>query len=162
MHFKGCNTMTREAWPKVWLPITYLKPDLRRTARAMWDALRPPPQPPGQGTVRGVKRDWSGLGWDGADEGGRRCSQRLAAGQEQVEASVVAARAAAAWGVVLRPVAAAPEGMAVGTATVIEHAAAPWGVVLRPVAQVPAGMATAQAAVIADADWGGGVSGTGR
>ena len=79
MCFAGRDPVTREAWPDEWIPVKWLKPDLRREARAIDSAAAARAAEQAGSRICGVRRSWAGLGWEGADEGlPRRGRSRLA------------------------------------------------------------------------------------
>ena len=69
LRFCGCDPVSRAEWPMEWMPITWLKDDLKAVARRM-EAEKVAAAAAAAAThVTGRKRSWAGLGWDGADEG---------------------------------------------------------------------------------------------
>ena len=74
VQFAGLDPLLKTPWPQEWVPITWLKPDVKATARAMERASSAAAAASESGAAAaaacaGSKRPWSGLIWDGADEG---------------------------------------------------------------------------------------------
>ena len=86
--FVGIDPVEKTPWPMEWVSIKLLKSDLKRQARdmelALVAALRPAVAPSGAGSKR-----WSGLIWDGADEGRPRRSGRHSDGSASTAAEAL-------------------------------------------------------------------------
>ena len=66
VRFSGVDPLSKALWPTQWVPVTWLKADLRKVAREMEkEKVKAVEEPPRMGD----KRSWAGLIWDGADEG---------------------------------------------------------------------------------------------
>ena len=107
-----------------WMPITWLKDDLKAVARRM-EAEKVAAAAAAAAThVTGRKRSWAGLGWDGADEGlprrgrsagmgERRAAEASAAAPPAADAAQAAVAALPLIEVCPLPAGGAPEGIAV-------------------------------------------------
>jgi len=69
VRFCGRDPVSKEPWPMEWVSITCLKADLKAQAREMEAALRAAVV---VAPMAGRKRSWTGLHWEGADDGGLR------------------------------------------------------------------------------------------
>ena len=124
LRFCGCDPVSRAEWPMEWMPITWLKDDLKAVARRM-EAEKVAAAAAAAAThATGRKRSWAGLGWDGADEGlprrgrsagmgERRAAEASAAAPPAADAAQAAVAALPLIEVCPLPAGGAPEGIAV-------------------------------------------------